>query len=140
MMRLTRRETSRVELEKIRLPLVAMIDVILFLLFYFIIAGNLAAEEAALSTTLGSAQGRSTSALQPQILEIEGREGGWQYRMGERVMASREELAGVLDRLPREAGIIVRPSAAVPVAATAEAVQVAKDAGFTRISYVVAGT
>lgn len=140
MMRLTRRETSRVELEKIRLPLVAMIDVILFLLFYFIIAGNLAAEEAALSTTLGSAEGRASSALQSQILVIEPREGGWQYRMGDRVMGTREELAGVLDRLPRDAGVIVKPSPGVPVAATAEAVQVAKDAGFTRISYVVAGS
>ena len=69
-MRLTRRESSRVEMEKIRLPLVAMIDVILFLLFYFIVAGNLAAEEATLSTTLGSAEGRSNSTLQSQVLEI----------------------------------------------------------------------
>jgi len=139
-MRLTRRETSRVEMEKIRLPLVAMIDVILFLLFYFIVAGNLAAEEASLSTTLGSAEGRSNSALQSQILIIESRDGLAVYRMGERVMTTREELASVLDRLPRDAGIIVKPSPEVPVAATAAAVQVAKDAGFTRISYVVAGS
>ena len=138
-MRLTRRESSRVELEKIRLPLVAMIDVILFLLFYFIIAGNLAAEEATLSTTLGSAEGRSNSTLQSQVLEIVSVNGVAVFRMGERVMGTREELAAVLDRLPREAGIIVKPSPEVPVAATATAVQVAKDAGFTRISYVVAG-
>lgn len=139
-MRLTRREAGRFELERARLPLIAMIDVVMFLLFYFIIAGNIAAEEALLSTTLGTAEGRSTSLLQSQTLIIEIQGGAVVYRMGDRVMADRASLAAVLDRLPREAGIIVRPSPTVPVEATATAVQVARDAGFTRISYLVAGS
>lgn len=138
-MRLTRRETSRFELEKTRLPLVAMIDVVMFLLFYFIIAGNIAAEEASLSTTLGASQGRSTSLLQSQTLLIELQNGVPVYRIGERIMADRAALASVLDLLPRDAGIIVKPAPDVPVEATATAVQVAKDAGFTRISYLVGG-
>ncbi len=139
-MRLTRRESARFELEKARLPLVAFIDVILFLLFYFIIAGNIAAEEATLSTTLGTAQGRSTSLLQSQTLTIQIEGGLAVYRMGDREMRDRAGLASVLDRLPREAGIIVKPEPDVPVEAIAMAVQVAKDAGFTRISYVVGGS
>ena len=138
-MRLTTRESSRVELHKIRLPLIAMIDVILFLLFYFVISGNMAAQERALSTTLGASQGQSSSLLQSQMLLIESQNGAVVYRIGDRTLTDRAGLAAVLSALPREAGIIVRPSAEVPVAATAEAVQVAKDAGFTRISYLVAG-
>lgn len=138
-MRLTRREGSRFELEKARLPLVAFIDVVLFLLLYFVLAGNLAAEEQILSTTLGASQGRSQSLLQSQMLIIEVQNGQVVYRIGERVMPDRQSLASVLRQLPHDAGIIVRPSPEVPVEATAAAVQEAKDAGFDRISYLVGG-
>lgn len=138
-MRLNRRASRRFELESIRLPLIGMINVVMFLLLYFIIAGSIAAEEAALSTTLGAAQGRSSSLLQSQVLIIEMREGEPVFRIGDLVMSERAALADVLGRLPRDAGIIVRPAPDVPVEATAAAVQVAKDAGFVRISYLVSG-
>lgn len=138
-MRLTRSHGGKFELEKVRLPLVAFIDVVLFLLLYFVISGNMAAEEQILSTTLGASQGRSQSLLQSQMLVIEIQNGLVVYRIGERVMPDREALAGVLAQLPHDAGIIVRPSPEVPVEATAAAVQEAKNAGFTRISYLVGG-
>jgi biopolymer transport protein ExbD len=59
-MRMTsRRRTGLLELSEMRLPLIALIDVILFLLMYFLLAGSMEAEERELAATLGS--GRATA-------------------------------------------------------------------------------
>ncbi|HEX2836783.1 MAG TPA: biopolymer transporter ExbD [Phycisphaerales bacterium] len=140
-MRLSRRRSGRLEVEDLRLPLIALIDVVLFLLFYFIIAGTMAGAEAELPTALGtsrSGQGQSSS-LQPQVLSIVWVTGSGgahaEYKMGQRTMRERRTLANVLNALPKDVGIIIRPSPDVPVEATATAIQLARDAGFRRISY-----
>ena len=47
-----RRNSGLLELAEMRLPLIALIDVILFLLMYFLLAGSLEAEERELATHL----------------------------------------------------------------------------------------
>jgi biopolymer transport protein ExbD len=57
-----RKQSRRLDPASLRLPLIALIDVVLFLLFYFIIAGNLAAEEGELASTLKTSSGGTPAA------------------------------------------------------------------------------
>ncbi len=135
-MRLSRTRT-RIDPASIRLPLIALIDVILFILLYFMLAGTLAAEEADLATSLRTEKGATAASdLAPQTLIVESAAGAPQFRLGERVVADRASLLGVLSQLRKEMGIIIRVRGDVPVSAAATAVQACKDAGFTRVSYV----
>jgi len=139
-MRLTRTR-SRLDPAQLRLPLIALIDVVLFLLMYFMFAGSLAAEEqqlaAALRTSGGGGTGR-TSNLQAQIVRVEAVDGRTVFGIGERTVATGRELAEILRMLPKESGVIVKVSGAVSVEAAAEALQACHDAGFDRISYAPA--
>lgn len=121
-----------------RLPLVAMIDVVLFILLYFIMAGNLAPVEQNLETALRTdtrSSARSEDLL-PQVLTVEMRGESVVYAVGPRAVSDRSALVELLGRLPKRAGVAVRVSGAVPVWAAAGAVQACKDAGFLRVSYV----
>lgn len=123
-----------------RLPLVAFIDVILFLLLYFVFAANLAPEESRLGSSLrtDSKGGAQSSGLLPQVLVVESFNGKARYRMGDRVMDTRATLDELLNRLPKAAGLVVRVQNDVSVEAAAAALAAGKRAGFTRISYVPA--
>lgn len=138
-MKFLRREDRRFYPEKVRLPLVALIDVVFFLLIYFVTAGTLAGEEAQLPSALRTeSQGRG-SDLSPQVLFVEpGAPGRARFRIGERTMDTREALTAVLRQLPRENGVIVRVSSGVTVEAAAAALQATRDAGFQKVSYVPA--
>jgi biopolymer transport protein ExbD len=135
--------TKRTELEIPRLPLVALIDVVFFLLLYFIMAGNLAPIEPNLETALRTDKrsGEASSNLIPQIVSVDATsEGRWVYRLGERTLTDKESLATVLKSLSKQGGVVVRVSGSVPVHAVAGAIQACKDAGFTKISYVPRST
>lgn len=137
-MKFLRREDRRFELEKVRLPLVALIDVVLFLLFYFMIAGTLAGEESQLASALRTdkpGKGRG-SDLQTQVLYVEPGAGGPRFRLGDRAVEQRPALAVLLKQLPKDGGIIVKVSPQVQVDAAAAALQACKDAGFQKVSYV----
>ena len=125
------------QLSEMRLPLIALIDVILFLLMYFLLAGSLEGEERELAAALAAGQGQSQgSGFTPQVVEVTAAGGGAvQYRIGVRTVGSRDALAEALRALPREPGVTVRVADDVPVAAAAAAVQACRDAGFTRIAY-----
>jgi biopolymer transport protein ExbD len=120
-----------------RLPLVALIDVVLFLLFYFMIAASFTGEENTLASTLGAEGkgGRSTD-LQPQIVSVVVEGGKVGFRLGERWLDDRAALTNLLNQLPRQAGVIVKSAGEAPVWAAAAALQASKDAGFTKVSYV----
>ncbi|MCC6661190.1 MAG: biopolymer transporter ExbD [Phycisphaerales bacterium] len=135
-MRLSR--PKRLDPASIRLPLIALIDVILFILLYFMLAGTLANEEADLATALHAekAQAAAAADLLPQTVNVEAVGGVVQYRMGERVLPDRAALTAVLRQLPHEMGVVIKVRGDVPVAAAAAAVQASKDAGFTKVSYV----
>ncbi len=136
-MRLSR-SSVRLDPASIRLPLIALIDVILFILLYFMLAGTLAAEEADLATALRteSAVGARAADLLPQTILVESVDGVARFRLGERVLPDRDALTEVLRQLPREMGVVVKVNGDVPVAAAAAAVQACKDAGFVKVSYV----
>ena len=122
----------------IRLPLIALIDVVLFVLLYFIIAGTFGGTESDLAAALagdrvGAGSGNRLSA---QVLNVEPDGALVRFRIGARVAKDRNELTAVVAQLPKEPGINVRVANDVPVSAAAMALQVVHDAGFTRISYV----
>ena len=132
-----------------KLPLVALIDVVLFLLMYFMLATDFSGASATLASTLkaesrpGGAASTSTS-LVSQVLGVEPASQsapgtaatGWVYVLGDRRIQGRDELVQVLKALPKESGLVIKVAPSVPVAAAAAAIQSAKDAGFTKVSYV----
>src|SRR5262245_8050894 len=137
-MKFLRAEDRRFELEKVRLPLIALIDVVLFLLLYFMIAGTMTGDEAQLSASLRTdkpGKGRG-SDLQSQVLFVEAGGAGTRFRLGDRSVQDKAGLSGLLRQLPRDSGIIVKVAPAVQVESAAAALQACRDAGFQKISYV----
>lgn len=119
-----------------RLQSVALIDVVLFLLLYFISATELTPDESQLSAALRTdAQGSGTSSFTPQILTVSK---GPVYRIGDRLITTREALAVLARQLPKEAGVVVRVADDADAGAVTQAIQVFHDAGFLKISYVPA--
>lgn len=139
---MTIKRTKRTELDIPRLPLVALIDVVLFLLIYFIMVGNLAPVEQNLETTLKTDRKAAGDAnnLIPQIVSVDATDGKASFQIGERVIGDKATLTTVLSGLNKEAGVVVRVAGRAPVWAAAAAVQACKDAGFTKVSYVPRGT
>jgi biopolymer transport protein ExbD len=137
-MRMTsRRRTGLLELSEMRLPLIALIDVILFLLMYFLLAGNLEAEERELAATLGSGRATAgdTGGFTPQVIDVSTANGETAFRIGTRTLPGRTALRDALRLLPKEPGIVVRVADNVTVEGAAAALQACRDAGFTRIAY-----
>ena len=138
-MRLRKRHTGDDHLGQ--LPLTSMIDVVFLLLIYFLVTLSMRVGEASLSSALKTdtkGAGR-TADLQPQIVHVEaGADRRGVFRIGQRVVGSKDELRAILAQLPKEGGIILRVRGDAPVAAAAAADQACKDAGFTRMSYVPA--
>jgi biopolymer transport protein ExbD len=118
-MKFTRSEDRRFEIERVRLPLVALIDVVLFLLLYFMIAGSLAGAEAEQATSLRSdkpGKGQRLQPGQPDPVCRAGREGYGTFRLGDRVVNDKSALPALLRQLPKENGINVKGSPRVTVA------------------------
>ena len=139
MMRL-RGSSRRKEASIQRLPLIALVDVVLFILFYFIIAGTLTPPEGELPSSLRverSAQGKAGS-LSPQVLIVEPASPGPPFRMGSRAFSDARDLLPVLGALPKEPGVVVKARGGASVAHAAAALQACRDAGFSRLSYVPA--
>ena len=134
------RFTTRLDPAGLRLPLIALIDVMLFLLIYFMVAGSLAAEEGRLASALRGTGGHGpvTSDLQPQVLNVEAVDGRSVFRLGDRIFEQRAPLFQALQQLPVDVGITVRVADQASVAAVATATQVCRDAGFQKLSYLPA--
>lgn len=119
-----------------RLQSVSLIDVVLFLLLYFISATELTPDESQLSAALRTdAQGTGSSSFTPQILTVSR---GPVYRIGDRSITSRDALAALAKQLPKEAGVVIRVTDEADAGSVAQAIQVFHDAGFLKISYVPA--
>lgn len=119
-----------------RLQSVALIDVVLFLLLYFISATELTPDESQLSAALRTdAQGTGASSFTPQILTVTK---GPVYRIGDRSITTRDALTALARQLPKEAGVVIRVTDSAEAGSVAEAIQVFHDAGFLKISYVPA--
>ncbi len=132
---------TRVHLEidpaSIRLPIIALVDVVLFLLLYFMIAGSLAREEADLTAAVQAmaSEGARGADLTNQVVsvEVEGRE--VRFRLGARTLRDRAQLESALAGLPKDIGVTVRADDDVPVDAVAAALQACHDAGFEKIGF-----
>jgi biopolymer transport protein ExbD len=135
-----RRKSRRLDPASLRLPLIALIDVVLFLLMYFMVAGTMGAQEKELSTSLGVDQnkgGASHSALLPMVLKVERRDRTTiVYKLGDRSFRSQEALKVLLTSLPKESGVVIKAGDGVSVGDVAAALQACKDAGFAKISFV----
>ncbi len=136
-----RRKRMRLDPAALRLPLIALIDVVLFLLMYFMVAGTLGAEERELSTTLGVDRGTGgggASGLLPTILRVDKAERGEGpvFRLGDRVFKSQMALTELLKGLPKESGVVIKSGEGVTVGDVAAALQASKDAGFAKISFL----
>jgi biopolymer transport protein ExbD len=124
---------------KMRLPLIALIDVILFLLMYFLYAGSLAAEEAQLAASLatqGSRGGAGAFDLGPQILDVERGADETVFRIDQLRFENRQALIEALRTFPPETRIAIRAADQASVAGVAAAVQACHDAGLLRIAYM----
>lgn len=122
-----------------RLPLTAFIDVVLFLLLYFLIAGSLAEQESELASGLKADSRAAGSAdLAPQVVTVGVSSGKAVYQLGSRSIADRAALVGILRQLPKDRGVFVKVSSQAPVGGAATALQACRDAGFTKVNYVPA--
>jgi len=122
------------------LPMTSMIDVVFLLLIFFMVTVSASRPEAELSSTLSPAsedQGAG-AVLQPQIISVERVGDAVVYRLGSHALTNRTDLTRLLRELPKASGVVVRVANDVPVEAAAGALQVCKDAGFTKVSYVPA--
>lgn len=121
------------------LPLVALLDVIFFMLFYFMAAGSLAAPETQLPATISpdrKGPGGDSNDFTSQVLYVELDKGVARFRLGQRGLATRKDLEAILAELPKGPGIIIRASDDVTVEHVAAALRAAQGSGFTKISYV----
>ncbi|MFO0829908.1 MAG: biopolymer transporter ExbD [Phycisphaerales bacterium] len=142
-MKLRSARRQRLDPSGLRLPLIALIDVVLFLLFYFIIAGNIDQEEADLEATmavLGTGKmDPASNLLDAQVLVVGTDASGPSYRVGSDDFRDRASLQTLLQTLPKDAGVVVRSAATTPFEIVAGAIQVAHNAGFTKVTYVPGG-
>lgn len=120
------------------LPLTSMIDVVFLLLIFFLVTASSTPNESDLASALQSEQagGGRAADLQPQIVSVLLQDGSPIYRLGARIMTTKQELTTVLRQLPKEGGVFVKVSGAAPIRSMTAALQACKDAGFTKVTYV----
>lgn len=120
-----------------RLPWTSLIDVVFLLLIYFMLTSQ-STRESELSSALQAERrsGAGASNMQVQVVNVEQIEGMPGYRLGDRLMRTPDQLEAMLRQLPKDPGVFVRVAGDVPIEAAAGALQAAKDAGFTKVSYV----
>ena len=132
-----RKDAHLLQLSEMRLPLIAFIDVILFILMYFLLAGSIDAEERELAAAIGSGSPVTgdSGGFTPQVLALALEGGAEVARIGTRSARGRVAIAEMLRGLPKEPGIVLRASDDVSVAGVAAAMQACQDAGFERVAY-----
>ena len=120
------------------LQITPMIDVVFLLLIYFLLSTSYNPPEAELVPALQTEQveGGSAADLQPQIVRVDifGDQPG--FRLGERILRSRDELRAVLEQLPTEGGVFIEGTDRVTVRWATAAIQAGRDAGFDKVTYV----
>ncbi len=135
-MRLSSDRPSRLDPGSIRLSLIALIDVVLFLLFYFVISYSVSAEESQLATGFAK-PGQSDSPMEPQVVIVSQVQERTEFRIGSHQFTDRAQLTELLRTLPKEPGVVIKAAPDAPVSATAAAVQAGRDAGFTNVRFAI---
>lgn len=135
-----RLKKSRRRSEKVTLNMASMIDCVFLLLSYFIVTTAMSKPEDKLSPMLQtqSRQAGQGSDFQSQRIEVLAVDGQPAYRMAAHTLRTREQLKEALQPLPRDAGVFVVVHDGVDVGFAVAAIQVARDVGFTQVTYVPA--
>ena len=132
--------SKRRSLNRAALNLSSMIDVTFLLLIYFIVTTVFTPPEDVLSPALKVEEGTSSQEqdFEPQIVTVVLRDSKPAYILGEQVIRDRLQFAELINKLPREPGIIIRVQDDVPVGFAVAAIQESRNAGFERVTYVPA--
>ncbi len=126
--------TPRRRAPMLALNLATMLDATFLLLAYFIVTAAVERPEERLEALLAGPSAASVSDLEPVVVEVRGEQGA-AFRVGERPVRDRRELREVLARLDVRTPIRVEVLDGPPVSLVAAALQTARDAGFTGVSY-----
>tara|TARA_X000000368_G_C22977524_1_gene688315 strand:- start:352 stop:774 length:423 start_codon:yes stop_codon:yes gene_type:complete len=131
---------SKHKLNRSALNLSSMIDVTFLLLIYFIVTTVFTPPEEILSPALQIEEGNSIQAtdFEPQIILVDVKNDKAFYQIGENIIYDRSSLSRLIQKLPKDPGIIIRVDDDVPVGFAIAAVQISRDAGFQRVTYVPA--
>ena len=117
----------------------SLIDVTFLLLAYFMVSTVMARPEDRLTPTIQtqdqSAKG-SEADFQPQTIDVLVLNGVEVYQLGQQTMRSVESLKSKLTGLPLDLGVFIRAGEGVSVGFAMGAIQAARDAGFTQVTYV----
>lgn len=119
------------------LPLTPMIDVVFLLLIFFLVTSNFAQQEEKLPAALQTEGGGVRSSdMQPQIIQITLNAGQPVFTLGQVRCTDRLQLEAVLNQLSRDAGVAIKAEPDVPIQSIATALQAARNAGYSKRSYV----
>lgn len=120
------------------LQITAMIDVVFLLLIYFLLSTSYSPPESELVPALQTEQveGGRAADLEPQVVRVDVFAGEPGFRIGERVLRSRDALREVLADLPKEGGVFIEGADRVSVRWATAAIQASRDAGFEKVTYV----
>ncbi|MEL6329253.1 MAG: biopolymer transporter ExbD [Planctomycetota bacterium] len=132
------RLTARRPEHGVELPITPLIDVVFLLLIFFLVTASFSTPQDQLSAGLISEDGGSGRVdLLPQIVLVSAdADGAPSYTIGSRTVGDEAALREILERLPKEPGVILRVSNSAGIKHVAAGMQAAFDAGFTRRSYV----
>jgi biopolymer transport protein ExbD len=122
------------------LPMTSMIDVVFLLLIFFMTTSAFIETERNLDSAIevrNRSASESQSNQEPAIVEIVESGGRHVFKVGAREMTSEAELQELLAQFPDKLqGAFVRVSDTAPFHMAAAAIQAAKSAGFTIVTYV----
>jgi len=120
------------------LQMTPMIDVVFLLLIFFLVSTTQTPPESHLSSALQAERATSSQAadFEPQIIEVGIFEGRAGYRLGDRVARTRAQLLEIIEQLPRDVGVFVKGDGDVPTHWAATALQICRNAGFRKLTYV----
>ena len=133
-------KASRRRPDKITLQMASMIDAVFLLLAYFLVTTAMTKPEDRLSPLLQtqSKEAGQVTDFQPQKIDVLMIDGAPSYRLGGQLLRDRDELRRTLDDLPVEAGVFIVVHDDVLVSFAVAAIQVARDCGFEKVTYVPA--
>jgi biopolymer transport protein ExbD len=121
------------------MQMTSMIDVVFLLLIFFMATSGFTVAERELDPQLVAdkpSSTKSSSHLEPAIVDIVPSGSGFAYKIGSRELRTPAELRGVLSRLDNKGdGAVVRGDDAAPFDMAPAAIQACKDAGFVNVRY-----
>lgn len=125
---------------RVTLQMTSMIDVVFLLLIFFMTTASFVRTERDLAAAV-KVKDKSTSSapsdLEPAIIDIVRAGDKWVFRVGGRETDSLEELTNILKQFENKLdGAFVRVGDEAPFRMAATAIQAAKSAKFSSVSYV----